>query len=304
MRVLKIATAALLVSATAFAQDELARKQAVEYAARVPLENAVKGAPYSADTLVEGLQALADGNRIVRKTTGRVYRDTEGRTRREEDGPDGRVSISIVDPVAGYAYSLDPDSKVAWRTPAGTTAAIMEKLKAERAQVEQKYAEAVQQRKVGSEDAPSAVARAAEKEKAAAAAGEMRRREGGGAPASGEVMVRTRGGMTAMAYVPEPGPLEHKMLEGVAVEGRKTTTTIPAGKVGNEQPLTIASEEWRSPELNVLVMTHHSDPRTGESSYRLTNIVRAEPDRSFFMVPPDYTVKDTGVRKMLEASRK
>jgi hypothetical protein len=99
-----------------------------------------------------------------------------------------------------------------------------------------------------------------------------------------------------------PGPLEHKTIEGVAVEGRRTTTVIPAGQIGNEQPITIVSENWRSPELNVLVMTRHSDPRMGESAYRLQNIVRAEPDRSLFMVPADYTVKDTGIRKMLEAS--
>ena len=97
------------------------------------------------------------------------------------------------------------------------------------------------------------------------------------------------------------GPLEHKTIDGVAVEGRKTTTVIPAGQVGNEQPITITSEQWRSPELNLLVMTRHSDPRTGESSYRLQNIIRAEPDRSLFMVPADYTVKDTGIRRMLEA---
>ena len=93
-------------------------------------------------------------------------------------------------------------------------------------------------------------------------------------------------------------PLEHKTLEGVAVEGRKTTTVIPAGKVGNELPITVVSEEWRSPELNLLVLTRHSDPRTGESSYRLQNIIRAEPDPSLFMVPPDYTVRETGIRRM------
>jgi hypothetical protein len=33
-----------------------------------------------------------------------------------------------------------------------------------------------------------------------------------------------------------------------------------------------------SPYLKVLVMTRRSDPRTGDTTYRLTNIVRAEPD--------------------------
>ena len=45
----------------------------------------MKGAPYSAETVIESTQTLADGNRINRRRQGRVYRDSEGRTRREED---------------------------------------------------------------------------------------------------------------------------------------------------------------------------------------------------------------------------
>jgi hypothetical protein len=285
MRIAALTSLSILLAAgVALAQDEVARKQALEVAARVPLEKPTTGAPYSAETVVEGFQALADGNRIVRKTTGRVYRDGEGRTRREEDGPNGRMSITIVDPVGGYSYALDPETKIAWRTPTGTTAALMEKLQV-----------AEQKQKLDAEQA--------EKLKLAAAQ-EMKRREGGGAPGSGEVMLRARGGNIAAAYGPDPGPIEHKVIEGVNVDGRKTTMTIPAGKVGNEQPLTITSEEWRSPELGILVLTRHSDPRTGESSYRLTNIIRAEPDRSLFIVPPDYTVKETGIRRMVEASQR
>ena len=115
------------------------RGSAVEVAARVPFEKAIKGAPYSAETVIESAQALADGNRINQKTTGRVYRDGEGRTRREEDGtfasrsPTGftsarRTSISIVDPVAGFSYSLDPESKIAWRTAIGAAGAIFGKV--------------------------------------------------------------------------------------------------------------------------------------------------------------------------------
>ena len=57
-------------------------------------------------------------------------------------------------------------------------------------------------------------------------------------------------------------------------QGTKTTTVIPAGALGNEQPITIMSEQWFSPDLQVLVMTRHSDPRTGETTYRLANVVR------------------------------
>ena len=296
MKVLKVTCVALLLSAPVFAQDEVARKQAVEVAVRVPFEKAIKGAPYSADTVVEGIQTLADGNRIVRKTTGLVYRDGEGRTRREEDvtlstmttnGPvtSLRKTISIVDPIAGFSYSLDPEHKIAWKTPAGGAGAIMGKLEmtiADQRKVEAEKLAAAEKMKTEPGDDSKLKAAADEKKMRAAAAG-------------GSVSFERRGYATA----PET-PLEHKRIEGVAVEGRKTTTVIPAGQVGNEQPITITSEEWRSTELNVLVLTRHSDPRTGESSYRLTNIIRAEPDRSLFMVPPDYTIKETGIRRMIE----
>lgn len=291
MRIAVMTSLTLVLGAgLAVAQDEVAAKMKMEAVARVPLEVPVKGAPFSAETVVDSQQTLADGNRIIRKTTGRVFRDGDGRTRREEDGASGRVSIIIVDPVAGFSYALDPDTKTAWRTPSGTAAGIMEKMQVMEDKLKAEQAQVI----------------AMKKEKDA----ESRQREGGagavaagGPPVTGEVMVRRRGGDVAMAYIPD-GPVEHKVIEGVNVDGRKTTTTIPAGKIGNEQPLTITSEEWRSPELNVLVLTRHSDPRTGESSYRLTNIIRAEPDRSLFMVPPDYTVKDTGIRKMDDVSQR
>ena len=79
----------------------------------------VKGQPYSADVVTESVQVLADGNRIVRKSTGAVYRDSEGRTRREHAGSGmGPVSaqhksVTIFDPVAGVELQLQPDSKTA-----------------------------------------------------------------------------------------------------------------------------------------------------------------------------------------------
>jgi hypothetical protein len=62
--------------------------------------------------------------------------------------------------------------------------------------------------------------------------------------------------------------------------------------MGNDRPIEIVSERWLSPELQMVVMTRHNDPRFGETTYRLTNIVRAEPPRSLFEVPPDYQVKE------------
>jgi hypothetical protein len=55
-------------------------------------------------------------------------------------------------------------------------------------------------------------------------------------------------------------------VEGVAATGNRTTWTIPASAIGNLQPIKIVSEQWFSPDLQLLVLTKHSDPRTGERS--------------------------------------
>jgi hypothetical protein len=295
MRIMTLTCVALLAASTLYAQDEPARKAATEVAARVPLEKALKGAPYSAETVVEGTQQLADGNRIARKTTGRVYRDSDGRTRREEDRANGTMSISITDPMGGFSYSLDAQNKIAWRTPMGAAGIIMGKVEASQAGEKRKL-EGVLKIEVENE---AAAARAGGSDDVKTVTGVV----GGRGGAGGSFARVAPGGVPSVGPV-TAGPLEHKTMEGVAVEGRKMTTVLPAGQVGNEQPITITSEQWSSPELSILVMTRHSDPRTGDSTYRVQNIIRAEPDRSLFMVPADYTVKDTGIRKMLEASRK
>lgn len=82
--------------------------------------------------------------------------------------------------------------------------------------------------------------------------------------------------------------LGKKTIEGIEAEGTRTTFTIPSGQIGNDQPLYIISESWYSSELQIVVMSKHSDPRFGENVYRLTNINRTEPQRSLFAVPNDY----------------
>ena len=91
--------------------------------------------------------------------------------------------------------------------------------------------------------------------------------------------------------------LGQQLIEGVMAIGTRSTTEIAAGAIGNEQPMRIVSEQWFSPELQVLVQTRHSDPRTGETVYRLTGIVQAEPARSLFDLPPDYRVQESGMRR-------
>jgi hypothetical protein len=79
-----------------------------------------------------------------------------------------------------------------------------------------------------------------------------------------------------------------RTIAGVSAEGTRTTVTIPAGAVGNERPIEIVTETWRSPELKLVVTSNTSDPRFGETRYELRNIVRAEPAPSLFEIPSDY----------------
>jgi hypothetical protein len=95
-----------------------------------------------------------------------------------------------------------------------------------------------------------------------------------------------------------PGPeisneqLGTKTIEGVLVEGARITTTYPIGFLGNDRPVTTVTERWVSRDLGMTVLTKTSDPRRGESTTKLTNISRAEPDPSLFQPPLGYEVVD------------
>jgi hypothetical protein len=247
---------------------------------RTPLESRItRGAPYSGEATTEFSQILPDGNRISRKSVTRTYRDSEGRTRREQVTTDATgaetVRITIVDPVARMTAVLDPQKREAARLAGVYSVAIAP---------------------VAPPSAPG-VAR------------------GGGRGGRGRVtaaptptgpdaatrrVIETRAAAEYKAAGDDENvtteTLGQQMIEGVLADGKRTTRILPAGAVGNLQPIKIVSEEWFSPDLQVLVMTRHSDPRTGETTYRLTNIIRAEQDRSMFEIPPDYTVKEQGRR--------
>jgi hypothetical protein len=86
--------------------------------------------------------------------------------------------------------------------------------------------------------------------------------------------------------------LGDQMIEGIHATGTRVTTVIPAGKMGNEKPITVTSERWFSPELKVTVLTKHNDPWAGELKTELKNVNASEPDASLFTVPADYKVVD------------
>lgn len=253
----------------------------------------VKGSPYSAQAITETTRTLGDGNKIKNKTTSSIYRDGEGRTRRDQElgavGPwavsgEPQQTVFINDPVAGTNYILDPRTHIARKMPPlrislstggepgdvapGTAAATTVTTSRMRVMVDK---DVVTTTAIAPPPPP-----------------------GEGAQIQ-EFRINTKG--------PDSGrktgvteSLGKQTIEGVDAEGTRTTMTIPAGEIGNEQPIQIVSERWYSPELQTVVMSKHSDPLVGETVYRLTNIVRGEPSRSLFEVPADYTLKESPVQ--------
>ena len=200
----------------------------------------VLGLPYTADVTNSVVQTLADGNTISRTTAGHVARDGQGRTYMKEDisgGPwaqkAGTTMTFISDPVAGYAYVLDANRKVAVRR----------------------------------EFKPRNGDRS------------WTRPDGAG-PFSSDAKDRLE------------SDLGSQQISGVAATGKSITRTIPAGAMGNAQPIVAKSEIWTSPDLQVVVLSKRNDPRMGVSTYSLNNIQRVEPNAALFQIPSDYAVQD------------
>jgi hypothetical protein len=97
----------------------------------------------------------------------------------------------------------------------------------------------------------------------------------------------------AVAIMKKPAgeSLGKQTVEGVSADGTREVTTIKAGSIGNDRDILVTSESWYSQELQTMIMSKHSDPRTGEEAFRLTNINRNEPAAYLFQVPSGYTMR-------------
>jgi len=83
-------------------------------------------------------------------------------------------------------------------------------------------------------------------------------------------------------------------INGVMAEGTRTTHTIPAGQIGNEKPIQVVSERWYSADLQIVLKSTRTDPRSGTTTYTVTSLQRTEPSSTMFTVPAGYTVQTGG----------
>jgi hypothetical protein len=220
----------------------------------------VKDSPFSAEAVTESVQQLGDGNRMVRKSSARIFRDAAGRTRREHsmdrrgaqtpDGEEPRLVV-INDPVAQVNYVVETARKTVRRME--TPPGLME---------------ARARAMGGANDDSFGVLMPT-------SAAHRRAAQGDDAPAPPK---------------PRREKLGSQLIEGVQAEGTRTTLTIPAGEFDNEREMEITHEQWYSPELQMVVLMKHNDPRFGETTFRLTNVSRGEPDHSLFEPPQGYKI--------------
>ena len=92
-------------------------------------------------------------------------------------------------------------------------------------------------------------------------------------------------------------------MDGITVQGKRVTRAIPAAQAGSQRDIEVITETWVSQDLQVVVMSKTSDPRFGDTLYKLTNISRSEPDHGLFSVPSDYTVQQGGPQRGTVAPR-
>ena len=236
----------------------------------------VKGKAYSADSSTETEQTLADGNRIVHRTVSKFYRDSEGRTRREETfgnvDPEHptphEVKIFIDDPVAGTSYVLDTGSKSAEKMQRVRDFADVQRSDAEGSQVMLKI---------------------------------VKDTEATGQAPPGKVFFNIQdqhsAGPNDLALVISDEnrnivkeDLGTRNIEGVDCTGTRQTSTIPAGAIGNDKPISIITETWLSSAIGAVVESISDDPRYGKTTYRLANVQLNEPARSLFEPPASFKV--------------
>jgi hypothetical protein len=241
-------------------------------------ESVVTGEPYQAQAVTQHQQLTADGTHISQTNTSSLARDSEGRTMRTDtlggigpgtpaSGSSGAnsepVMTTIFDPVANQHIDYLSNSTVAHvitmreMQPGGGFSSLP-------ASAQPQAGSAPPIQIMGMSPAPPMA--------------------GGGF-----VVEKFAGGPSALRNTASES-LGTKTVDGLSAVGTRSTTTIPSGTIGNDKPIVITQETWYSPDLKLVLESTHNDPRYGETTYTVTNLLRSEPDESLFQVPPGYTI--------------
>jgi hypothetical protein len=214
--------------------------------------------PYSATVKTTIVQKLVDGTTITRVSTTKQARDSEGRTMHQTsiyvpNGEPAVINTSVLDPGSHTMTNWMSQSKLA------------------------------------------TVSRMSEPKSLAALLPAQTTAPAGGPSPNAAVDGQSQSATAARVARIRNSHKEQlggRTIAGVHAEGTRITMTIPEGAEGNDRPISTVNETWRSPELNIILLSVNEDPRTGTRTTEVTDLDRAEPDPSVFQVPEGYTVKD------------
>lgn len=279
------------------------------------------GKPIYAEFVTEHHQSFTDGNRISRSTTSNIYRDAQGRIRRDSQlsvpglpaGYSAATFITIVDYELGCSYVLDPQEMVAHRYKLnGAGPPYIARLSAQGnggallSPTNQKAAGS------GTNSAPPAASEShwrlhvffahhnrAPSDAAAAAAS-----PGSTANQLDSSFLPEDSGFTSaptmridQPFLAAPNPvrtenLGEQTILGFRAFGTRVITTLPTGQIGNDRPIDIVSEQWFSPDLELVMRSLHRDPWAGEFTTTITKVSRGDQAASLFEIPAPYRIID------------
>jgi hypothetical protein len=219
--------------------------------------------PYTAEFKITHVQTLANGTTITRDTTEIEARDSQGRSLRSttdqtaEMGGAAETRVNVNDPMGGTQSNWDTRTMKAHVTKMPP-----------------------QDQRQGCWATDSGNFR-------------ISRYEGPrpGAPAPNGTPLPGGGTLVpAQRNKPEIEDLGESSIQGISVHGHRLITTIPAGQIGNNQPIVTTSENWSSAEFGLTLRDIVDDPRSGKRTRELVNLTPGEPDPTVFQIPDGYEV--------------
>jgi hypothetical protein len=242
----------------------------------------VPGKPFNGTEVRRSVQTLANGAKIEHSDSNLLYRDEQGRTRVEQT-LNGKTTVVIMDPVSRSVFVLNPQNKTARKSSIPAAA--------------QEGGVSVANGGVTMQFKTSTVNGVATSSSTATTSVDGRGSGSGSGAGAGtftNVAIATAGELHARTIIPDgkrtTEDLGAQYVNGVTAQGTRDTQTIPAQSIGNDRELQVVDEHWYSNDLQMLVKSVNSDPRFGETTYQLTNIVRGGQDPMLFQVPADYTI--------------
>jgi hypothetical protein len=204
--------------------------------------------PYTATKKFTLVQKLADGTTITRESTSAEARDSQGRTVQTTTmtvmGDRTNTHTTVIDPVARTTIFWSSLSKQATMTHMPEVRKISPQLSAT----------------TGLSSGPGVLS--------AAVIGDY-------PIAAGPSVVGAFPVDSNIKPARQVDKLGGKTIAGVYAEGTRTTLTYPVGYMGNDRPIVNVRETWTAPDLNITVLSTDNDPRNGQQTTELTDIVRA-----------------------------